>query len=96
MAARRRSYSPESKDKAVAYVLQQDKTVGAAARELGIGETCLRKWASAARQAGRSNTEAVAEEAGELRRLKAENGNCKCGSSCKKRAAAFFANEMRA
>ncbi len=32
MAAQKRSFSPEFKDKAVAYVLQQGKTVGAAAR----------------------------------------------------------------
>ena len=96
MAPQRRSFSPEFKDKAVAYVLQQGKTVGAAARELGIAETCLRKWVSAARQAGRANTEAVAKEADELRRLKAENKELQMRVELLKKAAAFFANEMRA
>ena len=96
MAAQKRSFSPEFKDKAVAYVLQQGKTVGAAARELGIGETCLRKWVSAARQAGRAITESVAKEADELRRLKAENKELQMRVELLKKAAAFFANEMRA
>ena len=94
MAAQRRSFSPEFKQKAVAYVLEQHKTVSRAAHELGIGETSLRKWVSAARKAGPANTEAMAKEAEELRRLRAENRELQMRVELLKKAAAFFASEM--
>jgi transposase len=94
MAAHRRTFSVEFKEKAVAYVVQQDKTVAEAARELGIGETPLRKWVSAARDAGRANTDQVSKETEELRKLRAQNRELQMRVELLKKAAAFFANEM--
>jgi transposase len=41
---RRRTFSDEYKVEAVRLVSESGKSVGAIARELGIGETALRRW----------------------------------------------------
>lgn len=95
MAQQRRSYSHEFKDNAVQYVLQQGKSIGTASKELGIDPKCLRRWVSASRQGRAANTEAVANGTEELRRLRAENKELHMRVELLKKAAAFFANEMR-
>jgi transposase-like protein len=41
MARAKRSFSVEFREKAVAYVVEQNKSIVGAARELGIGESTL-------------------------------------------------------
>ena len=96
MPSQRRSYSPEFKGRAVRYVVQQGKTIGAASKELGIDPKCLRRWVSATHQSRGGSTEAVAKETEEVRRLRAENKELQMRVELLKKAAAFFANEMRA
>ena len=96
MARQRRSFSVEFKEKAVAYVLEQDKSIAEAARELGIGETSLGKWVSAARESWADRSEGVTrEERGEIRRLRAENRELQMRVELLKKATAFFAKETR-
>jgi len=44
MARARRVFSVEFREKAVAYVLEQNKSIAPAARDLGIGESTLSNW----------------------------------------------------
>lgn len=94
MSPGRRSFSREFREKAVAYVLEQGKPIAAAARELGIGESTLGNWVSAARRNGSDNSEPMtAKEREEIRRLRAENRELRMRVELLKKAAAFFANE---
>ncbi|MDA8038312.1 MAG: transposase [Actinomycetota bacterium] len=96
MARSKRSFSVEFREKAVAYVLEQNKSVAAAARELGIGESTLGNWVSAARGGGSGSTNTMTrEEREEVRRLRAENRELQMRVELLKKAAAFFANESQ-
>jgi len=71
MAQRRRSFSVEYREKAVAYVVEQKKSIAAAARELGVGESTLANWVSThrGRESGRDD-QVTNDESVELRRLR--------------------------
>ena len=92
----KRSFSPEFRAKAVAYVVEQNKSVAGAARELGIGESTLGNWVSAARRDGTVDNEPMTPaERDEIRRLRAENRELQMRVELLKKAAAFFANETQ-
>jgi len=94
MARAKRSFSVEFREKAVAYVLENNKPVAVAARELGVGASTLGNWVSASRTEGSANDDRVTErERDELRRLRAENRELQMRVELLKKAAAFFANE---
>src|SRR3954454_11814813 len=96
MPRQKRSFSREFREKAVGYVIDQDKSVAAAARELGIGESTLGNWVSAARRDGSVTPVRVTpEEREEIRRLRAENRELQMRVELLKKAAAFFANETQ-
>ena len=96
MARAKRSFSAEFREKAVAYVLEQNKSIAAAARELGIGESTLGNWISTAQRNGSDSTGAMSrEEREEVRRLRAENRELQMRVELLKKAAAFFANESQ-
>jgi transposase len=94
MPRAKRSFSREFREKAVGYVVEQDKSIAGAARELGIGESTLGNWVSAARRAGSATpTRVTPEEREEIRRLRAENRELQMRVELLKKAAAFFASE---
>lgn len=96
MARSKRSFSVEFREKAVAYVSEQNKSIASAARDLGIGESTLGQWVSAAQESGSSSTGGMdREEREENRRLRAENRELKMRVELLKKAAAFFANETQ-
>jgi transposase len=96
MRRQKRSFSREFREKAVGYVIDEDKSVAGAARELGIGESTLGNWVSAARRAGSVTPVRVTpEEREEIRRLRAENRELHMRVELLKAAAAFFANETQ-
>jgi transposase len=74
MARAKRSFSVEFRDKAVAYVVEQNKSIAAAARELGIGESTLGNWMKTA-EAGRAGGPTPPAERDEMRRLRAHTGS---------------------
>jgi transposase len=92
MAGSKRAYSAEFRDKAVAYVLEHDKSIAAAARELGVGESTLGSWISAARDRDAGGV-LSREERDEIRRLKAQNRELVMRVELLKKAAAFFATD---
>jgi len=94
MAQRRRSFSVEYREKAVAYVVEQEKSIAAAARELGIGTSTLASWVSThrGRESGRDDR-VTNDESVELRRLRAENRELQMRVELLKQATAFFAND---
>jgi transposase len=96
MARSKRSFSVASLETTVAYVLEQNKSIAAAARELGIGESTLGNWVSAARQTDPDSKGRMdREEREEVRRLRAENRELQMRVELLKKAAAFFANETQ-
>src|ERR1017187_353312 len=72
---KRRSFSDEYKAEAVRLVGKSGKSIGAIARELGLGETALRRWVQQAEiDAGRGPTGALTtSEREELARLRRDN-----------------------
>jgi len=93
----RRSFSEEFKAGAVRLVLAEGKTIGAAARDLDLTETSLRKWVEQARaDVGRGRPGALTTaEREELTRLRRENRILHEEREILKKAAAFFAKERR-
>jgi transposase len=93
----RRSFSDEFKAGAVRLVLDEGKTVGAAARDLDLTESSLRKWVEQARaDAGRGKPGALTTaEREELSRLRKENRILQEEREILKKAAAFFAKQSR-
>ncbi|MBM3751126.1 MAG: transposase [Acidimicrobiia bacterium] len=88
----RRQFSEEFKDGAVRLVLDEDKTVGAVARELDLTPSALGLWgrqAQAERTKGRSGL--MREEREELARLRKENRELRMERDILKKASALFA-----
>jgi transposase len=92
----RRRFDDDFKAQAVRLVLDEGKTVGAAARDLDLTETALREWVKRA-HADRTNgrTGLTTAEREELARLRKENRILREEREILKKAAAFFANERR-
>ena len=91
----RRSFTEEFKAGAVRLVLDEGKTVGAAARDLDLTESSLRNWverARADRGKGKPGVLTTAERE-ELSRLRKENRELRIERDILKKAAAFFAKE---
>jgi transposase len=92
----RRQFDDDFKAQAVRLVLDEGKSVGAAARDLDLTESALRSWVERAR-ADRSGgkTGLTSAERDELARLRKENRILREEREVFKKAAAFFANERR-
>ena len=91
----RRSFTEEFKAGAVRLVLDEGKTVGAAARDLDLTESWLRnwvEWSRADRGKGKPGVLTTAERE-ELSRLRKETRELRMERDILKKAAAFFAKE---
>jgi transposase len=89
----RRIFTDEYKAEAVRLVLDEGKSVGAAARDLDLSESALRNWverARADRGTGKPGVLTTAERE-ELARLRKENRELRIEREILKKAAAFFA-----
>ena len=92
----RRRFDDDFKAQAVRLVLDEGKTVGAAARDLDLTETALRGWvkrAQADRTHGRTGLTTAERE--ELARLRKENRELRTEREILKKAAAFFAKHQQ-
>jgi transposase len=69
----RRSFTDDFKTSAVRLVLDEGKTVAAAARDLGLTESSLRNWVEQARTDREGRTGLTTAEREELSRLRKEN-----------------------
>jgi transposase len=92
----RRRFTDDYKAGSVRLVLDEGQTVAAAARDLGLTESSLRKWVEQAR-ADRTHgkTGLTTAEREELARLRKENRILQEEREILKKAAAFFAKERR-
>ena len=93
---RRRSYTDELKAGAVRLVLDEGRSVAAAARDLDITESALRSWVEQTR-ADRTGgqTGLTTSEREELARLRKENRILLEEREILKKATAFFAKQSR-
>ena len=92
----RRQFSDEFKDGAVRLVLDEEKTVGAVARELDLTPSALGGWvrqARAERTKGKSGL--MKEKREELARLRKENRELRLERDLLKKVSALFARDQR-
>ena len=94
----RRSYSNEFKLEAVRLVNQTDQTKAQIARELDISYTLLNSWCRSFRDLGNTafqKTVGLSEEQQEIKRLRLEVKELKEDREILKKAAAYFAKELK-
>ena len=92
----RRSFTDEYKTGAVRLVLDEDKTVAAVARDLGLTESSLRNWVEQARaDRTKGKTGLTTAEREELVRLRKELRVVQEEREIFKKAAAFVAKQSR-
>ena len=91
----RRSFTEEFKAGAVCLVLDEGKSVGAAARDLDLTESSLRNWVERARaDRGRGTPKVLTtDEREELGRLRKEVRELRMERDVLKKATAFFAKD---
>lgn len=89
----RKKYTNEFKEETVKLIIEQGYTQAEASRNLGISDTNINRWLKGA---GTSTvkTKPTTEQA-ELIRLKKENQQLRLEREILKKAAAFFANEIK-
>jgi transposase len=89
-----RPYPKEFREGALALVAQGERPVAQIASELGIAESCLRRWIKQAElDRGQRDDGLTSSEREELRRLRRENARLKQEKEILRKAAAFFARE---
>ena len=90
----RRQFTDEFKASAVRLVLDEGKTVAAAARDLGLTESSLRNWVEQARaDRTKGKTGLTTAEREELTWLRKDVRELRMERDVLKKAAAFFAKD---
>jgi transposase len=94
----RKKYSKEFKLDAISLVLEQGYSSAEAAKSLGLHHTVMGRWVNEHKQqngqAFRGNGKLSTEQT-EIRQLKEENKRLKMEKEILKKAAVFFAQEMK-
>ncbi len=91
----RKTYTREFKLQALRLLTDQGLSVAEVARQLGVGENCLRVWRAAANGQGEAACPGpgnLSAEQEELRRLRAAVHRHRAERDLLKKAAAYFAN----
>ena len=91
---KRRHFTPEFKQDAVALITEQGYSVSKAARAVEVSENNLRRWKKELEQEA-SGERLNADERAELARLRRENKELRMEKEILKKASAFFAKEMK-
>lgn len=92
----RRSFTEDYKAGAVRLVLDEGKTVAAAARDLGLTESSLRNWVEQARaDRTKGRTGLTTTEREELARLRKEVRELRMERDLLKKVSALFAKDQR-
>jgi transposase len=89
-----RPYPKEFREGALQLVGEGERPVAQIALELGIAESCLRRWIKQAElDRGERDDGVLTSEREELRRLRRENARLRQEKEILRKAAAFFARE---
>ena len=89
-----RPYPKEFREGALQLVREGERPVAQIAHELGIAESCLRRWMKQDElDRGQRDDGPTSSEREELRRLRRENARLKQEKEILRKAAAFFARE---
>jgi len=91
----RRSFSDEYKTEVVELCRTSSKSIAQVARDLGIGETAVRRWVAQAEIDTGRRPGLTTEEHAELVALRKENRVLREERDLLRRATAFFAKETR-
>jgi len=89
-----RPYPKEFREGALQLVREGERPIAQIAHDLGIAESCLRRWIKQAElDSGQRDDGLTTNEREELRRLRRENARLKQEKEILRKAAAFFARE---
>ena len=89
-----KAYPREFKQGAVALARQGERPVREIAQELGVAESCLRRWLKQDQVDHREREDGISTgEREELRALRRENARLRREKEILRKAAAFFARE---
>jgi transposase len=89
-----RPYPKEFREGALQLVREGERPIVQIAHDLGIAESCLRRWIKQAElDSGQRDDGLTTGEREELRRLRRENARLKQEKEILRKAAAFFARE---
>ena len=89
-----RPYPKEFREGALQLVREGERPIVEIAHDLGIAESCLRRWIKQAElDSGKRDDGLSTNEREELRRLRRENARLKQEKEILRKAAAFFARE---
>ena len=98
MKQKRRVFDAHFKLQVVQMVREQGLTVGQVCRDMGLGESAVRRWLAqvGAEQAGRPGIgKPLTAEQQRIRQLEAENRQLRQDNDLLKKASAFFARALK-
>ena len=98
MKQKRRVFDTHFKLQVVQMVREQGLTVGQVCRDMGLGESAVRRWLAQvdAEQAGQPGIgKPLTAEQQRIRQLEAENRQLRQDNDMLKKASAFFARELK-
>lgn len=87
------AFPPEFRRRAVELFRERDKPVAQLAAELGISESCLRRWAAQDEVDAGHRDGVSSDERSELAQLRRDKRRLEVENEILRRAAAFFARE---
>jgi transposase len=90
-----RKYTLEFKQEAVKLVTERGYSQAKAAKSLGVSENNIQRWVQESTQVMSTKKEKLTKEQEEIKRLKKENELLKMEKEILKKAAAFFASELK-
>ena len=97
MSRKRRSFDTEFKLQVVKMIKDQGLSVGQVCRDMGLGETAVRRWLAQleAEQSGQAGIgKPLTAEQQRIRQLEAENRQLRGDVELLKKASAFFARTL--
>ena len=90
-----KSYPAEFKERAVKLAVESDQPIAQTARDLGVNENTLHTWIGKYHRPERQEKQVNAEHLyEELQRLRKENARLKEERAIRKKAAAYFAQQL--